>query len=603
MRQLRLLLPLFILISLAGNIMAQADCDLNIAYVCEDFDNYDDTMPLGPQSAVWTTWSGTEGGAEDGDVSTDQAASGSNSLSITGGVGGGPQDVVLLFGDQTTGRYHVQFKMYIPAGFGGYYNVQKFETPGTEFAHQVIFDPSGVAQLDAGMQSAASVDFPHDAWFVIDQVIDIDNDWTTLSIDGRQVYSWPYSHEAIATGGSLSLGGFDFYALDETYAFYVDDIIVEAQPDCSLDAESIICDDMEAYAGSSTVGPNSSWWTTWSLADGGSEDGTVSDEQASSGDYSMKISEGQAQDVILLLGDKQAGSYTLQWMQYVPAGATAYYNIQEDQVPAVAWNMDVFFNNGGGSPGTGVVDQTGATFDYPEDSWFMVRQIIDTDEGGLALYIDGNLVDGSLDYTDLHIGSIDFFSIDASNIYYIDDVVYKASVDCATLDPITATGTATDANAGAMDGTAMVEVAGGIGNYTYSWDTGDDTPSISGLAPGDYTCIISPNASFGGCLEDATVTVTVGELVGTTELEILESLSVVPNPTSGNVLLELNMTEAAEVQLQLQDLSGKILAVENSQNNANPRYELDMSQYSNGIYIARFTIGSEVVVRKIVLNK
>ena len=604
MRLFRLLLPVIILISLSERIYAQPDCALNQAYICEDFDSYDNTMPIGPQSLVWSTWSGVEGGAEDAFVSTAQSASGGQSLALDGQAGGGPQDVLLLLGDQTTGRYHIQFKMYIPAGNGGYYNMQHFEAPGTEFASQMDFAPGGTFTFDAGGAAAATGSFPEDTWFVIDQVIDLDNDWATLSVDGRHVFAWPFSWQAFSQTGTNQLGGFDFYPADENYDYFIDDLFVEGLPACTLDPESIICDDMESYGGGDNpIGPTSSFWTTWSLADGGSEDGLSSSDYANSGSYSMKVQEGQSQDVILLLGNKQSGLATLQWMEYVPAGATAYYNIQEDEEPGLQWNMDVFFNDGGGAPGVGSFNQSLATFTYPEDAWFMVRQVVDLDEGGIALWIDGNYVNPDIDFTGLRLGSIDFFSIDATNRYYIDDVVYKDGVDCSAWDPITATGTATDAIAGNNDGTATVEAAGGLENYTYMWDSGQTTAAITDLAPGDYTCTVSPMASFGGCLEPVTVTVTVGELVGTSDLDILQSIRISPNPTAGNVLFDLQLTEVAEVHMDLQNISGQVLAVYNSQLTDSPRYELDMSGYANGIYFARFTVGSKVLVRKIVLDK
>ena len=45
----------------------------------DDFEAYN-TGALGPQSSSWTTWSGTEGGPEDGIVSTTQASSGTKSI-------------------------------------------------------------------------------------------------------------------------------------------------------------------------------------------------------------------------------------------------------------------------------------------------------------------------------------------------------------------------------------------------------------------------------------------------------------------------------------------------------------------------------------------
>ena len=64
----------------------------------DDFESYAVGSYLGSSSADWTTWSGTEGGAEDVTINADNASSGSQSIYFSStSANGGPQDVVLPF--------------------------------------------------------------------------------------------------------------------------------------------------------------------------------------------------------------------------------------------------------------------------------------------------------------------------------------------------------------------------------------------------------------------------------------------------------------------------------------------------------------------------
>jgi Secretion system C-terminal sorting domain len=197
---------------------------------------------------------------------------------------------------------------------------------------------------------------------------------------------------------------------------------------------AIVCDNFDDYTLGSTTGGQAAFWTTWSGTTGGAEDGIVSDEQAASAPHSMLIAETQitqdAQDVLLLLGNKTTGIYRTSWKMYIPANATGYYNIQEDENPGVVWNLDVFFNKDGLTPGTATVDQTGTTFTYPENAWFDVAMVHDLDNDLQTLYIDTQLVETTA-YTG-SLGAIDFFSIDALNRYYVDDVEFASLIVSVT---------------------------------------------------------------------------------------------------------------------------------------------------------------------------
>ena len=65
----------------------------------ENFDSYAVGSYLGPQSTSWSTWSGTEGNAEDVTITNNNANSAPHSIYFSSTAAtGGPQDVILKFG-------------------------------------------------------------------------------------------------------------------------------------------------------------------------------------------------------------------------------------------------------------------------------------------------------------------------------------------------------------------------------------------------------------------------------------------------------------------------------------------------------------------------
>lgn len=207
----------------APNLTAQVTCDSVGVIIDDNLDAYTEGA-LGPQADHWTTWSGTEGGDEDGTIVAGIFNSEPNALNIQGDAGGGPQDVLLLLGDKTEGAYILQWEMFIPLGVGAYYNIQHSEEPGVEWANQIDFGTDGTAVLDAGVPAARTFSYTQDDWFEVKYIIDLDNDVTYLYVDGKFIYSWPFSWQDDAMTGTKMLGAVDFYPRNETHFYYVDDI-------------------------------------------------------------------------------------------------------------------------------------------------------------------------------------------------------------------------------------------------------------------------------------------------------------------------------------------------------------------------------------------
>ena len=173
-----------------------------------NFESFTAGTQVACQSTDWTTWSNAPCGPEDAMVSTDFAFSAPNAVKDDG-----VNDLVHLMGNKTAGKYEFTFQMYIPAGHGGYYNLlHNFAGASSEWGMEFYFEDAGTAQLHAG---GMIIPYPynHDQWFQVKNVIDIDNDWAEIFIDGTSVYAWQWSLDP-STGnpGLNQLSAVDFYS-------------------------------------------------------------------------------------------------------------------------------------------------------------------------------------------------------------------------------------------------------------------------------------------------------------------------------------------------------------------------------------------------------
>jgi len=196
----------------------------------------------------------------------------------------------------------------------------------------------------------------------------------------------------------------------------------------------IIDDDFESYTPGSMGSQNPSVWRTWSGGFDTGEDLIVEFGVANSGDQSGAVQDGGVQDVILQLGNLTSGTYTLQFQMYVYQDATGYFNIQ-GEVPAgpvagVFNSGNIYFNETGATPGVGLEDSTGATWVYPENQWFPVTIVFDLSATTYQMSVDGVLAHPSpVPFAaDNTLGGIDFFSVNANNLYNIDDVLFVDGV-------------------------------------------------------------------------------------------------------------------------------------------------------------------------------
>lgn len=150
-------------------------------------------------------------------------------------------------------------------------------------------------------------------------------------------------------------------------------------------------------------------------------------------------------------------------------------------------------------------------------------------------------------------------------------------------------------------GSAFVHVSGSLPPYTYSWTLNGQqvatSQNLSGQGGGDYTLVVTDD---NGCTTSQTVTILSTSATNTPEL--LNSVVVFPNPTSGllNVLLPDDLM-TKDVFIQAYDLTGRKMLEQNSLNDK--QISLDMQEFSSGLYTLVIRVDGSQIVKKIAVNK
>lgn len=234
----------------AAPYFAFGQCDQNpMAIICDNFESYNVGL-LSPQSPWWIPWSGPEDGVPSAAVSTDHASQGTKAMKVAYESAAG-DDQVLLLGNKTAGRFELQWKMYIPSGNAGYFNVQNNETPGQKWNLDVYFDSIGTARMIINAQSPtqpanATFAYPHDQWFTLRMYFDLDNNIAKMFSGGNLILGWAYPD---------NIGGIDFYAATMWDLYYIDEVEYVQLPGAvfNVDACDAAVDLTQFFGQASTV--------------------------------------------------------------------------------------------------------------------------------------------------------------------------------------------------------------------------------------------------------------------------------------------------------------------------------------------------------------
>ena len=129
----------------------------------------------------------------------------------------------------------------------------------------------------------------------------------------------------------------------------------------------------------------------------------------------------------------------------------------------------------------------------------------------------------------------------------------------------------------ANNGIASASATSGQAPYTYLWSTGQTSPTLANLAPGDYTVTVTDAA---GC--SVVGTVTVGDSVGIEDAQISKT-NCFPNPANDAATIVITNGTSASAQLRLLDIAGKVV-FEQQIGAGTSTVNINTAKLSNGTY-------------------
>lgn len=277
------------------------------------------------------------------------------------------------------------------------------------------------------------------------------------------------------------------------YHWKIDDVSLEGLSGpltCDQNPMAIICDNFESYS-VGPVSPQATWWLPWDGNEASSVSGEVSTDFASQGAQSMKII--QDDDQLLLLGNKNAGRYSLKWKQYVPAGKAAHINVQTDQdnpgASTANYSAQIYFRTDGTTNFNIPLPATEST--YPQGEWFQLEFVFDLDNNLLKVFLNGGLLRTYV-YTQ-QLGAVDFYGADETYTFYVDEVEF-VELPALVYDP--------DECATAVDLTLYFGQTPGVAQTTGLFDNTDASGDVFGPYP---ACFEENDGGSGTDTTDASL--------------------------------------------------------------------------------------------------
>jgi hypothetical protein len=147
------------------------------------------------------------------------------------------------------------------------------------------------------------------------------------------------------------------------------------------------------------------------------------------------------------------------------------------------------------------------------------------------------------------------------------------------------------------NGSITIEVTGGTAPYAIAWNNGATGTSIEGLIPGEYTYTIT---DANGCISASASPVVVNGITGTTKVEWADYISIVPNPSKGDVVVSWTGLTEGQGNMTLVTLEGKRLQ-SRIITTGSGSWDLSGAGLSNGVYIVLVEINKQIVPFKLVV--
>ena len=303
----------------------------------------------------------------------------------------------------------------------------------------------------------------------------------------------------------------------------------------------------------------------------GDANGSITIEGASGALGSVVFAlEGEPFQNNLVFDQLDGGSYKIIAQDSLMCTDTLEVNILEpEEILLLAFATDPLCN--GGDDGAILATAEGGT------------GVITFDLAGTASN-DGN-------YEGLDAGPYTIFATDANGC--------EVSIDAEVEDPEAITITVDDTvdPDGAPNGEISVSANGGTGDLSFSWEGPDgtfDEEDIAGLTDGTYTLTVTDE---NGCSETEVVTLTT---VGLAEIQGDLTISFMPNPTSGQLVMELGQAVNNAI-LEVFDGAGRRVFRQEALS-IGQQLPLDLGSLADGVYQVRLTVADAMATQRVIVR-
>ncbi len=138
------------------------------------------------------------------------------------------------------------------------------------------------------------------------------------------------------------------------------------------------------------------------------------------------------------------------------------------------------------------------------------------------------------------------------------------------------------------------------GLYRFVWNTGATSASIFNLIHGVYSVTV---ADASGCVPDFTDSISVPLSVGTSLPARMAQWTLAPNPAKDFTRIDLELAQAAPVQLSLRNLFGQPVREWDAGPVSSLSQQLDLSGLPSGWYWLQLSAGAERVQSPLVIQR
>ncbi len=140
----------------------------------------------------------------------------------------------------------------------------------------------------------------------------------------------------------------------------------------------------------------------------------------------------------------------------------------------------------------------------------------------------------------------------------------------------------------AADGSISLTPTLGAPPYSYSWDNGSKTSSLSGLVNGIYQVTVTDRF---GCSESLALAVDIG--VNAVDTKFINEFKVFPNPATDIISVNVELPQAQQTRVQILNIYGQVIYETLPEVITRQRYDIDAKSYPSGVYLVRISLADQ----------